>query len=283
MFFPWRNYSFFFSSGIERNIKVWTIDRHWLITRQRARLITFLIILIVIIYNHPFLYWPLQSSYCYFTLFNYSIIYTCSNAQYNIYGYSFSLINLLLIENIGLNNILLPLIIILTNIILIIGLRRRNHQRRYQLGTNKTYKSKERSVILYIIFSSMIFILLTLPIGILGIWGISYEKRIPTNNLSFVFDLMEIVHHCSHFPILFMTSSMIRRKIFQTRLQRQKLISRKPLTKSRFYTQTPNKTQPFHPRLITASWRKHNSLFSIKDFFLVLQYRLIYWINVIDE
>jgi hypothetical protein len=210
-----------------------------------------LIILVVIIYNHPFLYWPLKSSYCYFKLFNYSIIYTCNNAQYNIYGYSFSLTNLLFIENIGLNNILLPLIIILTNIVLIIGLRRRDYQRRHQLGTTKNDDSKERSVILYMLFSSITFVMLTSPIGILAIWEISYGKAIPTSNLSFVFDLMEIIHHCSHFPILLMTSSMIRRKIFQTRLQRQKLITRKPLAYRGFKKQTF--LAPLHPRLINLT------------------------------
>ena len=230
----------FFLLGIERNIKVWTIDRDWLITRQRARLIAILIILIVTIYNHPFLYWPSEPSYCYFTLLNYSFIYMCVNAQYNIYGYSFSLSNLIFIENIGLNNFILPSIIILTNIILIMGLRRRDYQRRHQLGTNKSDESKERSVILYMIFSSIAFVVLTSPIGILGIWGILVDKQIPTSNTSFVFNLLEILHHGSHLPILLMTSSTIRRKIFQTRLQRQKLISKRQLTSSRFYTQTTN-------------------------------------------
>jgi hypothetical protein len=164
----------------------------------------------------------------------------CINAQYNIYGYSFSLSNLLFIENIGLNNFVLPLIIILTNSILIIGLRRRDYQRRHQLGTNKSDESKERSVILYMIFSSIGFVLLTSPIGILSIWGIWFKQQIPTSNLSFIFNLLEILHHCSHLPILLMTSSTIRRKVFQTRLQRQKLISKRQLTSSRFYTQTSN-------------------------------------------
>ena len=209
------SYAFLCALGIERNIKVWTINRRWLITRSRACLITVLIIIIVIIYNHPFLYWPLQFSYCYFSLFDYSIIYTCTNARYQIYGYSFTLTNLLFIENLGLNNIILPLMIILTNIILIIGLKHRNAHRRNQFGTKKIEDAKEQSVILYMLLSSIIFVLLTSPIGILGIWGIISRKEIPTNNLSLIFDLMEIIHHGSHFPVLLLTSSMIRRKMFQ--------------------------------------------------------------------
>ena len=51
--------------GIERNIKVWTTDRRCLITRRGACLITLLIILLVILYNHPFLYFPSNVSYCF--------------------------------------------------------------------------------------------------------------------------------------------------------------------------------------------------------------------------
>lgn len=246
-------HSLFSFEGVERNIKVWAIDRHWLITRQRAYLITLFIILFVIIYNHPFLYWPFESSYCYFKLFNHSIIYTCNNAYYYVYGYSFSLTNLLFIENIGLNNMILPLIIILTNIILIIGLKRRNYYRRHQLGTNKNDDWRERSVILYMLISSIVFVILTSPVGILGIWGIKYGKQIPTNNLSIVFDLMEIIHHCSHFPILLMTSSMIRKQLFQTRLQRQKMISRKQSKRLKFYTKTTNQQPIIHSSLTTGS------------------------------
>lgn len=253
-----RDFSLSLSRGIERNIKVWTIDRRWLITRQRACLVSVFIVIVVIIYNHPFLYWPFEFSYCYFTLLNHSIIYSCNNAQYSVYGYPFSLTDLLFIENIGLNNIILPLVIILTDVILIIGLRRRHDQRRHQLGARKTIDSKERSVILYMLFSSIAFVLLTSPVGILGIWGILSRKEIPTNNLSLVFDLMEIVHHGSHFPILLLTSSMIRRKMFQTRLQRQKLISRKRTIRARqSYTKSSNPKEsslaPFHPHLITST------------------------------
>jgi hypothetical protein len=237
----------YFSLGVERNIKVWTIDRHWLITRQRACLITLLIIIFVLIYNHPFLYWPLEPSYCYFTLFNHSIIYTCNDAYYHIYGHSFSLTDLLFIENIGLNNIVLPLIIILTNITLVIGLKRRNYHRRYHLGTIKNYDWKERSVILYMLLSSIAFVILTSPVGILGIWGVLNGKKTPTNNLSLIFDLMEIVHHCSHFPILLMTSSTVRKKLFDTRQRKQQLISRQQPIRRRFYASTLNQQQTFLP------------------------------------
>jgi hypothetical protein len=182
------------------------------------------------------------------------MIYSCNNAFYHIYGYSFSLTNLVFIENIGLNNIILPVMIILTNLILILGLKRRNYLRRHRLGKHTKDDWKERSVILYMLFSSLVFVILTTPIGILGIWGLIYGKKIPNNNLSLVFDLMEILHHCSHFPILLMTSSMIRKKLFQTRLQRQKLIWRKHSTYRRSYTPTVNQQEvPFHPRLTTLS------------------------------
>jgi hypothetical protein len=152
---------------------------------------------------------------------------------------------------------ILPIIIILTNIILIIGLKRRSYQRRYQLGTNKHDDWKERSVILYMLLSSIVFVVLTSPVGILGIWGMINGEKIPTNNLSIIFDLMEIVHHCSHFPILLMTSSMIRKKLFQTPRKKQKLLSRKKSIHPRCYTKTLNQQErfstPSNPHLTTGS------------------------------
>jgi len=148
---------------------------------------------------------------------------------------------------------ILPFIIILTNTVLIIGLRRRSYQRRYQLGTNKKDDWKERSVILYMFLSSIVFVILTTPIGILGILATIHGKQVPTDNLSFVFDLMEIVHHCSHFPILLMTSSMIRKNLFHTGLQRQKLICRKQPIRPSFYKQKLNQQGTFHPHLTSLS------------------------------
>lgn len=209
--------------GIERNLKVWTIDRRWLITRKRALVITIFITISIIIYNHPFLFWPHDASYCYFVLFNHPTIYTCNNAHYNAYGYSYSLTKLLLIENIGLNNVILPIVIISTNIILVIGLRRRIYQRRQYLGKIKNGDWRERSIIIYMLLSSLAFVVLTLPVGMLVAWGIAFDQQIPTNNSVLIFDLMEIIHHCSHFPILLMTSSKIRRKCFYDRKQRLSL------------------------------------------------------------
>ena len=140
------------------------------------------------------------------------MLFSCDNAHYNGYNYKFSLTKLLFIENIGINNLILPIAIILTNVLLIFGLRHRAYQRRNRLGRCKTYDWKERSVILYMLLSSLIFILLTTPIGILGVWATINGKQIPTNNLALVLDLLEIIHHCSHFPILLMTSSVIRAK-----------------------------------------------------------------------
>ena len=42
-----------------------------------------------------------------------------------------------------------------------------------------------------------------------------------TNNLALILELMEILHHCSHFPILLMTSSVIRTKTFQILFHRR--------------------------------------------------------------
>jgi len=146
---------------------------------------------------------------------------------------------------------ILPLIIILTNIILIIGLKRRNYQRRYQLGTNKHDDWKERSMILYMLLSCIGFLILTSPVGILAIYGIINGEKIPTNNLSIIFDLMEIIHHCSHFPILLMTSSLIRNKLF--RIRRKK--SKQSISSCR-YKKTLNQQKifltPSNPHLITS-------------------------------
>ncbi|CAF5130577.1 unnamed protein product [Rotaria magnacalcarata] len=147
------------------------------------------------------------------------LLFSCDNAHYNAYGLKFSLTQLLFIENVGLNNLALPIFIISTNIILIFGLRRRSYQRQHCLGRSKTYDWRERSVMLYMLLSSLTFVLLTSPIGILGVWTTLHGQHIPTNNLSLVLDLLEIIHHCSHFPILLMTSSIIRTKTFQILFQ----------------------------------------------------------------
>jgi hypothetical protein len=102
-----------------------------------------------------------------------------------------------------------------TNIILIFGLRRRANQRRNRLGKRKADDWREQSVILYVFLSSLTFILLTTPVGILNAWSTVYNQEMATGNLVLVLDLMEIIHHCSHFPILLMTSSVIRTKTFQ--------------------------------------------------------------------
>ncbi|CAF1460934.1 unnamed protein product [Adineta steineri] len=236
------SYAFLCALGIERNLKVWSTDRRSLITKRDATIITIFIIIFVIIYNHPFLFLPYDVSYCFFKLFNKTILFSCDNAYYNAYGYTFSLTNLLFIENIGLNNLILPLIIISTNIILIFGLQRRSHQRRHRLGTYKNDDWKERSVILYMLLSSIAFILLTSPIGILGAWSAIHSQRIPTNNLALILDLLEIIHHCSHFPILLMTSSVIRKKtfeiIFHPRTKRQNSVLSRNSIRQRITSQS---------------------------------------------
>lgn len=116
--------------------------------------------------------------------------------------------------------------IILTNITLIFGLRRRSYLRRNHLGAYNADDWRERSVLVYMILSSIVFLILTSPIGFLGVWSIIRDQEIPTNNLAIIFDLMEIIHHCSHFPILLMTSSLLRKKVFQIRWRYQKSISR---------------------------------------------------------
>jgi hypothetical protein len=238
--------------GIERNLKIWSTDRRALITRRGACLITASIVLFVIIYNHPFLFIPYKTSYCFFKLFNKNILFSCENAYYDAYGLTFSLNDLLFIENVGLNNLVLPLIIISTNITLMLGLRRRSYQRRHRLGKCKNDDWKERSVILYMLLSSITFVLLTAPIGILGAWSVIQGERIPTNNLALVLDLMEIVHHCSHFPILLMTSSIIRRKtfqiLFQPRLKRQNSFNSRPSTKQRVVSQSSPTREASSPK-----------------------------------
>jgi hypothetical protein len=68
---------------------------------------------------------------------------------------------------------------------------------------------------LYVFLSSIAFILLTAPIGILNAWSTVRNQRMVTNNLALILELMEILHHCSHFPILLMTSSVIRSKTLE--------------------------------------------------------------------
>ncbi|CAF1514029.1 unnamed protein product [Adineta steineri] len=210
-------HSVFFSivEGIERNLKVWITNRRCLITRRRACIITVFLVIFVIIYDHPFLFLPYDVSYCFVTYLNHSILFSCDNAYYKSYGYSYSLTDLIFIETIGLNNAILPVLIISTNIILIFGLQRRAYQRRHRLGTRKTNDWREQSVILYVFISSITFILLTAPTGILNAWSAVYNQKMATNNLALILELMEILHHCSHFPILLMTSSVIRKKTFK--------------------------------------------------------------------
>ncbi|UJR34693.1 hypothetical protein I4U23_027470 [Adineta vaga] len=209
------SYSFLWALGIERNLKIWTNNRNYLISRKRAQLISILIIIFIIIYDHPFLFIPYNVSYCFIKLNNLSILFSCDNAFYKSYGYKYSLSDLIFIETIGLNNLILPILIIITNIILIIGLKSRSYQRRNRLGTRKTYDWREQSVILYVFLSNITFIILTTPIGMLNGWSTIYNHKMVTNNISIILDLMEILHHCSHFPILLMTSSVIRTKTFQ--------------------------------------------------------------------
>lgn len=209
------SYSFLCALGIERNIKVWITDRRYLITRRRASLITLCIIIFVCIHDHPFLFIPYDVSYCYLKLYNYSILFSCDNAYYRSYTLTYSLTDLIFIESIGLNNLFLPALIISTNIILILGLRRRAYQRRHRLGTRKHVDWREQSVILYVLLSSVTFLFLTAPTGILNGWSAIHNRKMATNNLAIVLELLEILHHCSHFPILLMTSSVIRTKTYQ--------------------------------------------------------------------
>jgi hypothetical protein len=107
-------------------------------------------------------------------------------------------------------------LIISINITLIFGLRRRAYRRRHRLGRReKNNDWREQSVILYVFLSSIAFILLTAPIGIFNAWSTVHNQRMATNNLTLILELMEILHHCSHFPILLMTSSVIRSKTLE--------------------------------------------------------------------
>ncbi|CAF0967549.1 unnamed protein product [Didymodactylos carnosus] len=217
------SYAFLCALGIERNLKVWIIEKKYLITRKRAIKITCFIFICVCIYNHPFLLYPKTAYYCHFN--STRILFECENAVYSKYfGKSITISKLLLIENMGLNNIVLPLLIVLTNIILVIGLHYRSRQRKQwhhaiRLSkTNSTQENifndwREKSVVVYMLLSSIAFFLLTTPTGIQGIISLTKENKLYYNNLSFILNLMEILHHCSHFPILLATSSILRIKM----------------------------------------------------------------------
>jgi len=209
------SYSFLCALGIERNLKVWAVDQYYLITRQRAYIITIILIVFVFLHDHFFLFPPYQVSYSFVHLYNHSILFSCDNAYYESYGYKYSLTDLIFIQSIGLNNFLLPLLILTINFLLIIGLKRRLYQRRNRLGRRKTNDWKEQNVIFYVLLSSIAFVLLTSPTGILSAWSSVFKQKLITNNLAIILELMEIVHHCSHFPILLMTSSVIRNKTAQ--------------------------------------------------------------------
>jgi len=139
-----------------------------------------------------------------------------------------------------------------TNIILIIGLRRRTYQRRYRLGRRKNNDWRERSVVLYMFISSLTFIFLTAPVGVLGVWSAIHKQGIPTTNLQLILDLMEIVHHCTHFPILLMTSSIIRTKtyqiIFQPNLPRQNSFNSRQSTRQNVCSQSSSQQGKNVPR-----------------------------------
>ena len=185
------SYLFLCALGIERSLKVWVVDR------RRAILIACLLIFSVFIHDHFFLFPP-----------------SCDNAFYRSYRSTYSLADLIFFQSIGLNNLILPVGIVLINILLIFGLKRRSHKRRRCLSALRHQNEwKERSVILYIFFSSIVFLILTTPVGILNAWSSIYNHRLATNNTILILDLLEILHHCSHFPILLMTSSMVRKKI----------------------------------------------------------------------
>jgi hypothetical protein len=168
--------------------------------------------------------------------------------------------NLIFIENIGLNNMFLPILIMSTNIILMIGLRRRAYQRRHRLGTRKHDDWRERSVVLYMLFSCITFLILTTPVGILGAWAALHKQKIPTNNLALILDLMEIMHHCTHFPILLMTSSIIRTKtyqiLFQPRIPRQNSLNSRHLTQPRIHSQVSSQQSAYilRPRFVMGSF-----------------------------
>jgi len=139
-----------------------------------------------------------------------------------------------------------------TNIILIIGLRRRTYQRRHRLGRRKNDDWRERSVVLYMFLSSITFIFLTSPVGILAIWATINHQRIPTNNLQLILDLLEIIHHCTHFPILLMTSSIIRTKtyqiLFQPHITRQNSFNSRVSTRKNASSQSSSQQGTSVPR-----------------------------------
>jgi hypothetical protein len=156
----------------------------------------------------------------------------------------------------GLNNIILPLIIMSTNIVLILGLKRRAYQRRHRLGKRKHDDWRERSLVLYMLLSSVTFLFLTAPAGILSAWTATHNQQIPTNNLALILDLMEIIHHCSHFPILLMTSSIIRTKtfqiLFQPRIPRQNSFNLRQMTQQRYVSQSSSHQGTSIPRSCLA-------------------------------
>jgi len=139
-----------------------------------------------------------------------------------------------------------------TNIILIFGLRRRAYQRRHRLGTRKHDDWREQSVILYMLLSSITFIILTTPVGILNAWSVLHNHKLATNNVGLLLDLLEIVHHCSHFPILLMTSSIIRKKtfeiLFHPRASRQSSCISRQSTRPRVYSNSSSQQGPYVPR-----------------------------------
>ena len=118
--------------GIERNLKVWIVDhrRCSLIIRRRAILIACLLIFSVFIHDHFFLFPPYNIIYCYLDIYNRPILFSCDNAFYRSYRSTYSLADLIFFQSIGLNNLILPVGIVLINILLIFGLKRRSHKRR---------------------------------------------------------------------------------------------------------------------------------------------------------
>ena len=144
-----------------------------------------------------------------------------------------------------------------TNIILILGLRRRVRQRRNRLGKRKANDWREQSVILYVFLSSMTFILLTSPAGIFTAWSIVTNQKMTTSNLVIVLDLIEIIHHCSHFPILLSTSSIIRRKTFQmlcrSRLPREHSMVLRQLNIQRIRSEASTRWKRYARQVIVVS------------------------------
>lgn len=73
---------------------------------------------------------------------------------------------------------------------------------------------KHQSVILYTYMHCKcnFFLLLTSPVGIVNAWSIIFKHQLAVDHTVILFDLLEIIHYRSHFPILLFTSSVIRRK-----------------------------------------------------------------------